>query len=600
MKPFWCLLFLGCSVFGQDEAFDLFDGKIDLELDPAVEAAERLGIGGDLEDQLELIAAELLQTVLELDAPPAGGELQMNRLFVEPPMFAVDPFTDIGPFPPKDAAEEDEEEEKPPLSEEEIADVLKGSEVAVEQITEQNMDLAYEQILAHTRLDEDRRQQLQEAKKAVVRSLVEDWRQKMLEEIPDWSEQRRDQMRMGQLYVQPGTDEAEHEDWKRAVDRILSEAQRTAMEESIAGCRQRRTEALMRILIAELHPHIGFDPDQRTALLRAGIPLLDDLDDSFFVPRARGYTTLDLYQIFSEIQKDAGMVSILDEGQQKRWADLEASDISRNRGHVSHTLGNEDTPAVSSDVEAEKLLGKLLFDAAKRERESHLAMMQARLDLICRVASPSDDTRARLMTLAKGSAEILAEPRISNMARSVRQQVKDTHFTNLPERLRQIHVSYYSRSNSQNKWPGLWTNTIKAILSPAQLAVVQAHDATAEAWDDHARAMIALTEVEKYVPLPLMPREALLNRLQRSIETYRSQLDQIFSSSWHLQGYYCCIPLEMIQADEGLDAFFNEQELQLIRERCLANTGQFVDQLQRNSGRQNPEDPQGIPRCLAR
>ncbi len=586
---------LGGWAFCQEGDFDLFEGKIDLledesDLDPLLEkkdAPRAIGLNLDLDLDFEISDFNGLEEDVE--------EEVARKVTVSIVATAIGEehtaITTVAKTTPK-------KKKGPKLSDEEIDDILGGAEFYIEQVMDQQVAIPYEQILAHGRLDEERRQQLLKAKEATTKALVEEWQEKTRKEIPNWSEQERERMRNGRVSQSPSqTDISQHKVWKKALESLLTAEEQKGIEESIARAKERRQEALMQLLIAELDEHIGFAPEQRQSLLKLGTPLLHDLDQSYFSPSTRGYTSINVPNIFEKIENSSRLTKLLDDGQRKRWESLDHGRLQRNRGYSRRTMQSDDKLKLRTEVEAELHIGRILADAANKEREQWRTYMETRLELVCRVSQVSDETRKKLTTLAKGSAEALAQSNIDNMHQNVWRQVKDISPADLPNRLKNISIpTYYSRGNGRfSQHPSLWTDALNSILSEEELKDVAAHDAKAAAWRHEALAGMVLTEIEKHVALPLTLGESLRKSLRRTIERYETEFDRTFSSGWYLQSYYCCIPLEMLQLDEGLKAFFDKREIAVLRERCLAHTGQFAEQIRRQNFNRR-----GVPRFLQR
>ena len=488
------------------------------------------------------------------------------------------------------------------LTEEEIAEILSDGEFEAERRFIQVMDVPFRQVLAHIGLDEQRRTRLKEAKEATVKAMLEDWRQEMRKKIPLWSDDHRQQLAMGHLAPIGGPPDPEKQEiWKRAIGDILTEEERQMLDSRIARSRRRRAEALMLLFIAEAERHLGFTEDQRETLLAEGTPhflgqdepvsgLIGGLFDPFGNFRN---ASIDLGQILEAVKRDPEIASALTGTQRKRWESLEAQDFQRGYSSWRSLTSDGDVPEVATEVEAESVLAALLFEAAKRQRQSFKSQMETRLELICRLGQVSDETKTKLTTLSKGTVESLAEPASEQLNAYLRRQWVGTDPNRMLRRLTEISLPDYSLerySRGRKSLPSLWTDGLKRILDEEHRASVDAYGQAVTQWRRRASAAIVLTDIEQFTSLSDFSRDSLQARLLHIVEDFEPELDQTFSFGWLSRPDYRCMPLELL-GEERLEEFFDEEQIELLRGSCLARTGPFAAQIWRQRSHRGHTPP---------
>ncbi len=545
---------------------DLFEGVVTLDLDPVLIAAEDeeaidvvnegiLEVGG-LEAVVTWVA-EGFQDVAE--PPPKPHELAA--------LARLEGFQDVAEPPPKLLRPLE-----PKISPEEIEDVLESAATAVEALFEETMEVRYQRVLTHLKLPPERREKLARAKEAAVQDLAKAWREEMRGKIPEMSKNERQRLARG--WASQANDRLESATWNQALEELLSETERKILSRRIVDARERRQEALMAIAIAELDDFIGFGVEQRTQLLALGAPLLKNLVDT-----QNGHTYINLTVVFQTVRKDAALLNLLDAQQVKVWEAMDDGDIDPNRGYLSLCLV-DDIPELNDPVDAEVFVSRMLLKAANQEREQQAKTMTAQLQVVTRVTGADEAAVRQLKIAAKGAVEERARYQINQMHNYLARQLSTIDPLKTPERLKQMYVPRWSHGRrNQDEAPGVWKEAVQRLLSEKQRAALQAHRTQAEQWRREALADLTLTEIEKYVPVPLMRQEFLRQRLLDVITQFDEPFGQTFFQGWYSQGPYNCMPLEMIHAmDGGLQAYFDEEDVNTLRERCLTHTGQHVEQ----------------------
>lgn len=599
----WCALsawlgWIASPAAIADDKIDLLEGRVTIDWPedapgaPAPAGPVMLDLDMDLDITLEADLDLRPAAAAPLRAVPMLGVANVAEVAAELEVVAV--FEEVAEAAAANAEKSGEEkkpaetEEEEKLTEEDIEDILGGADLYIEEMMGNEMELAYLPFDRYAQLDNERLEALRKARDETTKALIGEWRQEMREKIPSMSDRERQRMASGRVSQTPEPDIDNQKIWQEAIASLVTESEREAMEAGQKRQRLKRQESLARMLITALDPHLGFTENQRQTMLVMGTPLLEDLPENYFVPPAKGYAYVDITAVFTKVKESDRLTKLLSDSQRKSWNTLDANELNPNRGYSSRRMDpGDDAPEITTEREKELLIGRLLFQQAQRDREYWLKKMQSQLEVTCRVAKVSEDTRRLLLTVAKGTAEAKSTDSITNTHNNIWRQLKDVQPQDLKERMRNIHIPNYSRRYGRRSetYP-FWEKTLEEILTEEQMAAIAEHKDASEAWGLKASASMVLTEMERYVAVPPLLRHSLSVRLEQAIEAYRPEFDNTFSPGWAFQGHYSAIPLEMIDGDDGkgLKAYLGPKQTEIIRGRLLTNTGQFLEQIRRQRG----------------
>jgi hypothetical protein len=323
---------------------------------------------------------------------------------------------------------------------------------------------------------------------------------------------------------------------------------------------------------------------QRSGLLELMIGPMERLPAMYFeAPDHGGYYQIDMALMMRQTKSidDDRLAALLDGKQLKRWNEVNPAQLSRS-GYVRERIDPGKLPPASEmdEVEVERLLSGFLHREARKMKQKVQAMMQSQVENIVRVSAPAEEAVTMLNTAAKGAAEEMAQGSIGNLTSWVRSQFQNLKPADVPARLQNLY-NPYNNDRQVLPEPRLWTAAVERLLSGPQLESWKAEQDARDAWRRRAMVAMVVSELEKRVPIKAERREALEKKLAEVIADYAQELGTYFSGTWYLQGYYTLVPLALF-TDAEMAEFFDKQELETVKEKCLANATQYAEMLRRN------------------
>lgn len=471
----------------------------------------------------------------------------------------------------------------------EMDDYLTASGAQAGDALAQAMDAHLKRFLQSAEIDEERQKKLKQAADAAVKSTLTAWRQRAENIVLEMDDKSREQIsrQTGNVMGVDTTDKANRPDqqqvWQDAVAQILTESERKLLDARRAEIRIRRANALTMSLIADLDRLVGFSETQRTKLRELGGKRMLSLPERYFDSPDNGYYSIDQAEMLQQIKRieEKQLSGVLDAGQLKRWKAITPEQLSGNRMYARRSAASAGVkaPEVVDEFEAERMISGILHREVKAAKQKMLAMMESRVENISRVAQPAAETVTVLRTAAKGAAEQLAFNSISPLEQWVRQQLQGLKPADIPARLRNFSLPNFAGGQAPGD-PQVWTAAVNRLLTPQQREAWKTESDAREAWRIRSLSAMVLTEVEKRVLLKPEQIDALQKKLDAVIRDYEPDFSSFFSFGWHLQGYYCTIPLAIL-TDKEMEEIFDKKQLETVKERCMANILQYAEMLRK-------------------
>ncbi len=488
---------------------------------------------------------------------------------------------------------------------EDIKFILDNSQFQMEAMLNQVMDPLVRRTIQHSGINEERSEKLTEAKEATVKAIIKRWRKDNEKKLRDMDKKQIENMaknghQMGVSYGDDAYDPSKEETWTTALETILTKEEHADLKKSIDSIRPRRAEALARIILAEIDPLIGFKEEQREPIVKLCIDKMLALPKNYFdPPMQNGYMSIDLGQLLAPIKTVSEIADQLDEVQAKAWKAVNAKSLTSNpyRSSNNRKLSVEDQGLgkITTKIDAERLISRALWRWFDGKKDPHLAKMKARVSMLTAQVDLSPEVLEQFHAAAKGTAEWMATQEFRNEENYSRRQFSNLQPKDVADRLQNYHMPNWGYNRRQEN-PKIWTNALKTLLTEEQRAIYSDLARARKEWKNDAFAAFVISEVEKFVPIDEPARGKLRTRLAEIIHEFEQEFNSTFSRGWHLQGYYSCMPLAMIEEEE-MKALFTESQREAIQTSCLTNCVQFVDQIRRRrdqrqeNGNGQEEDP---------
>jgi hypothetical protein len=465
----------------------------------------------------------------------------------------------------------------------EFKDFLDASEDQLGQRVDMAMERHLQSILLYGSIDEERSKKLKEAAAAAVKETLSEWRKRAEKKLLAMDERSREQMMQNNGFM--GLDSTEEDSkpenldvWKTAVKGLIKEDELKAIEARRGEVKKRRASALAMVVVADADRFLGLSEEQRNKLLELSTEPMLSLGTSFYESPENGYYSLNVGEMLDKV-KEAGkekMKDQLSEAQQKRLKDLTQQHISRNNYIVREYREASDFK-IEDENDVERYLSKYLYEESKAIKRRVTDSLEARIETLQRVAKPDEKALTLLRTAAKGAAEQMARSSIQNLDNYIRSQFAGVTPADAAQRLRSLYNPYGNDRNLNTDVP-LWTTAVERVLTAEQREIWKKETDARDLWRRRSLVNMALTEAEKRIIMKPESLEPARAKLGEVLAKYETDINNSYSFSWHLQGYYTCLPLAMLE-DAELEKLFGKEQMETITDKLLPNVRRLADSI---------------------
>ncbi|MDB6070054.1 MAG: hypothetical protein JWL81_1225 [Verrucomicrobiales bacterium] len=481
------------------------------------------------------------------------------------------------------AVEEESKKEKKQILED-MANLLADAESRASEVINRTMESELEQLLHYTEIDEARQKELRAASEAAVKETVGEWRKraegKLLEMDPKLLKQ------MNARNNEIGVDFSDEKNkpqtkavWVDAGKKLLTSAETDAIAAGRENSKNRRAEALALMILGEMDRLVGFNQTQREQLLALSTPLTQKLPNEFFVSAGTSYSYLDASRVLSKVKEigDTDLERVLDAGQVKRWKAASSEQLINNRVYSRNatSTGVEKPETEMDEIDAERMISKLLDQEAGKLRQKTLTLMEAKLEQIVRVTTLDEAKATVLKTAAKGAAEQLSKAGVVSMDQYIRNQLRSVKPADVPARLKSISVP----NNIERRVPEdpkIWTAAVKRLLTEEQNKLWDAESEARREFRLRGLAGLVATEVGKHVFLTPEKDELLRRKMVKVIDEYEDDISNFLSYGWYLQSYYGPVPVALL-TDKEMKQIFTAKQIETVKTRGLGNAVQYAE-----------------------
>ena len=457
----------------------------------------------------------------------------------------------------------------------EFVKLIKPSEVYARQQMERLMIAEMDNITTELKVDEKRVEELRKLSDAAIEESLNLGRKQWMKQVRNYSAAERKRMGANSYF---GMSEEQRASslpvWKDGLKKVLTEDERTRMEDGMEQREQRSVLALSRACLAEMDQSLMLNKVQRTKLQ----PLIKKQMEPLLEQRRQEYWSYNAQQLFQSVGKlpEESVREILDEAQWERWQVLvKASGSTRSTTAVN---------GEKSDVaDMEAAISAHLYKMFLAERQKVLDVMMPHVEEAGRVLSLPDETMAELTTAAKGAVEHSLGYWRQNTERYVRQAVQTATPQNVLQALAGTERVNFSRRGDEHLPENMevWTSALQKKLNDDQrLALAK----MAQERDDfRLKAMAAMTVAE-------LDRRRRLNGeqcaklepvLKKVLADYRPDIERYMSTNWFLQYYYALVPVAGVP-EKQLEAVLTPEQWKNFKDRDLPDAMQYWEGIESN------------------
>jgi hypothetical protein len=148
----------------------------------------------------------------------------------------------------------------------------------------------------------------------------------------------------------------------------------------------------------------------------------------------------------------------------------------------------------------------------------------------------------------------------------------------LPARLAEFSMPNFGRRPKEPD-PPMWVTAVDQSLNEDQKKVWQAAADERAKWQQIGVSSFIVSELEKNLPLKQEQIDKLREKVSAIIIDYQSDIENYFSTGWHLQGYYNMVPVALIPEKEMAE-MFSKPELDIIND-SMASANNYVESLRK-------------------
>jgi hypothetical protein len=417
-------------------------------------------------------------------------------------------------------------------------------------------------------LPKDRSAKLEDLAKSVVDQTTEMWRKRVENMLLAMEDQQRHQYTMnGNIFIGTEADEAPAEQaaWKDGVASLLTADEMTRLQAARDARKAKREHVMGLLMLVQLDEKIAFTDAQRQRL----DPITDRLakDVLELVPGAGGNIYKNGYSpgVFltaAAKATDSELKPILDDVQIKRWRHLATPDSATPN---TSTDGKSKPEKNLEPEDVEKTISAFLYDKAEKERKRMEETNILKAEDVARVTGLNAEVSSRLQAAARGATEEYLATWRWFTEQQIRTQLQDVTPQNVKQRLDNLQDYLFQRNFGLPNHQGVWDETVKVSLSPAQQAAWQKETDARAAFREKAVAAFVMAEFDRRNQLTVDQYGKLEPIITKVIRDNSTEISQIFSSSfnqtpWYLEGFYSLLPFAGVD-DADLKAILTKDQV---------------------------------------
>ena len=461
--------------------------------------------------------------------------------------------------------------------EQEVKDILESLK-PMEQQSRSQMELLIgsevEGYSAALNLDDKRKAALDKLSKDAVDASIAAARKTWEQTVRRWSAAERKSRRNVYFGVNESERPMKMEVWTRGLEQLFTAEETQRMKADVEARTARRKRALAQSALAEMDRTLALNQVQRTALEPLIIPLLEPL----MKDENEEYWSFQPYQLLNACSKaeESAVRAILDDTQWSRWGIAVATQPQNYRrgNDLMNPAPEEVSPEEAAKIDVEEEISRHLHQMHQRERKTRQALMMARVEDARRVLGLPEDKVKRLTIAAKGAVEddLLGWRR--NVENWVRGSVERATPQSIKTALAGLDRSNYSAPGNGPEKSSTWRLTVATLLSPAELERWKKVIDERRAYRVDALASMSVNELDRRRRLTREQHTQLKEKLAAVLVDYLPDIERYMTQAWHLQYYYCLLPLAGVKEDD-LKKIFTERQWKLVLERDLPDSRQY-------------------------
>jgi hypothetical protein len=460
--------------------------------------------------------------------------------------------------------------------EEEVKDILESLKPMEQQSRSQMEILIATEVDGYCgalNLDDKRKAALEKLSKEALDASIAAARQTWEQTVRRWSAAERKSRRNVYFGVNESERPMKMEVWTRGLEQLFTAEETQRMKADVEARAARRKRALAQSALAEMDRTLALNQAQRTALEPLIIPLLEPL----LKDENEEYWSFQPYQLLNACSKaeESAVRAILDDTQWTRWGTAVATSPQHyRRNDPLNPAPEEVSPEEAAKINVEEEISRHLHEMHQRERKTRQALMMARVEDARRVLALPEDKVKRLTIAAKGAVEddLLSWRR--NVENWVRGSVERATPESIKTALAGLDRSNYSAPGNGPEKSSTWRLTVASLLSPAELERWKKVIDERRAYRVDALASMSVNELDRRRRLTPEQHTQLKEKLAAVLVDYLPDIERYMTQAWHLQYYYCLLPLAGVK-EEDLKKVFTERQWKLVQERDLPDSRQY-------------------------
>lgn len=457
----------------------------------------------------------------------------------------------------------------------EFVKLIKPSEAYAQQQMERLMLAEMENITTELNVDEKRIGELKKLSDAAIEEALNLGRKQWMKQVRNYSAAERRRMGANSYF---GLSEEQRAPslpvWKEGLKKVLTEDERTRMEDGIEQREQRSVLALSRACLAEMDQTLMLNKGQRTKLQ----PLIRKQMEPLLEQRRQEYWSYNAQQLFQSAGKlpEESVREILDGAQWERWQVL-----VKASGSTRSTTDVKDEAMTVADMEA--AISAHLYKMFVAERQKVLDVMMPHVEEAGRVLSLPDETMAELTTAAKGAVEHSLDYWRQNTERYVRQAVHTATPQNLLQALAGTERVNFSRRGDEHLPENMevWTSALREKLNDDQRRALAEMAEERDEFRLKAMAAMTVAELDRRRRLTGEQCAKLEPLMEKVLADYRPDIERYMSTNWFLQYYYAMVPVAGV-AEKDLAAVLTPEQLKNFKDQDLPDAMQYWEGIESN------------------
>lgn len=389
---------------------------------------------------------------------------------------------------------------------------------------------------------------------------------------------RKQAIKSNSVYVSPLESESAEKQsaWKDGLKEILSAEEIQRWQTAVNQRTERRIEQFAHMLVWAMDQKVAFTASQREQIRPLASQWVREKKANFPERRTTSYASYSLESFcrVAAVAKDEDLKKILDEKQIARWKEATQREVSMSQIAAARLMaaGVQEKEGVKRTAfepeEMENAISDFVAKLSEHEQRTAISKFVLQAEEAIRVASLDGKTAQRLLTAARGAAEVDLDSWRTNTVSQIRGQLQGATPNDFQQRLENTGFASADRRTrgTLDEKEGFWAKAIANELTDAQRAAWKKETDARDADEDRTVVVTLVGEVDRLCLLTDEQRGKLEPLVSALVKDYGEDIARMFANNnggWFLMGYYVLTPIAGL-GDKQLKQILSESQWKVL------------------------------------